>query len=81
MDRKTQKGQALLEMAIIMTAFWGLWLIITSLVDLQKKEMNRWGIGHETKIQSQKNRQARKSDSLCCLRGSGNHQLSRQSRR
>ncbi len=55
MGSKNQKGQALLEMALVMSMFLLFWMFIQQSVESQKKGFKKWKIGHDTKIQFQKN--------------------------
>ena len=57
MDTKNQKGQALLEMALVMTMFLMFWIYIQNSVGNQKKTLNKWKIGYDSKIQFKKNTQ------------------------
>ena len=55
MGTKNQKGQALLEMTLVMTMFLLFWMFLQKSVDSQKHGFKKWKIGQDAKIQFQKN--------------------------
>lgn len=57
MDTKNQKGQAVIEMALVLSMFLLVWAFVQSQAKTQKYRMKKWKVGHETRIEvSQKNR-------------------------
>lgn len=54
MDIKNKKGQALIEMFLVMSMFLIFWMFLQKSIDSQKKSSRKWKIGHDTKIQYSK---------------------------
>ena len=54
MGTKNQKGQALLEMSLVMTMFLLFWIFLQKSVDSQKHNFKKWKIGSDAKIEYKK---------------------------
>ncbi len=55
MDTQNQKGQALVEMALVTTFFLIFWIFVQKGLDQQKQKFKKWKIGYGTKVEYQKN--------------------------
>lgn len=54
MGTKNKKGQALLEMALVMSMFLLFWIFLLKSVESQKKSTKKWKLGHDAKIELKK---------------------------
>ncbi len=54
MGTQNQKGQALLEMALVISMFLLFWIFVQKSILLQKNNTKKWKIGHDTKIEFKK---------------------------
>ena len=54
MDTKNQKGQALIEMFLVMSMFLLFWMFLQKSIETQKQSSKNWKIGHNAKIQFKK---------------------------
>ncbi len=54
MGTKNKKGQALLEMALVMSMFLLFWIFLLKSAENQKKSTKKWKLGHDTKIEFKK---------------------------
>lgn len=50
MENKNSKGQAFIEMILSLILFLTLWGFVQNQIKSQKKNINGWEIGNETKI-------------------------------
>jgi hypothetical protein len=55
MGTQNQKGQALVEMALVMSMFFLFWMAFQKSIDSQKSGIKKWKIGHDAKVQFKKN--------------------------
>jgi hypothetical protein len=54
MDTQNQKGQALIEMALVLAFFVVFWMFAQSSIQKQKKNFGKWKVGYETRTHLEK---------------------------
>ena len=55
MAAKNSKGQALIEMMLVLALFLILWIFVQESFEKGKKRMNKWELGNETQTRFRKN--------------------------
>lgn len=51
MDTQNSKGQAVIEMALVLSIFLIVWIFVQNQIQVQKKQFKKWKVGHETRIE------------------------------